>query len=105
MSVSVGSGVSATLVQPRIYGDQRPLTLGALGDLWNDTSASPVIKICTNAVGPVWTTVGGGGGSGDVVGPASSVASEVVLFDGTTGKLIKQQQALVLLKLHLVYIQ
>lgn len=31
-----------------------------------------------------------GGGSGDVVGPASSVASEVALFDGTTGKLIKR---------------
>lgn len=28
-------------------------------------------------------------GSGDVVGPASSVASEIVLFDGATGKLIK----------------
>jgi hypothetical protein len=35
-----------------------------------------------------WATPAGGG-SGDVVGPASSVASEVVLFDGTTGKLIK----------------
>lgn len=31
-----------------------------------------------------------GGGSGDVVGPSSSVASEVALFDGTTGKLIKR---------------
>ena len=31
----------------------------------------------------------GGGGSGDVVGPSSSVADQVVLFDGTTGKLIK----------------
>jgi hypothetical protein len=30
----------------------------------------------------------GGGGTGDVVGPASSVASEIALFDGTTGKLI-----------------
>jgi len=29
------------------------------------------------------------GGSGDVVGPASSVDGDVVLFDGTTGKLIK----------------
>jgi hypothetical protein len=28
-------------------------------------------------------------GAGDVVGPASSVASEIVLFDGTTGKLVK----------------
>jgi hypothetical protein len=37
-------------------------TLGALGDLWNDTSSTPVIKICTNPVGPVWTVVSGGGG-------------------------------------------
>lgn len=33
--------------------------------------------------------LGGGGGSGDVVGPASAVDSRVVLFDGATGKLIK----------------
>lgn len=33
-----------------------------------------------------WATVSG---SGDVVGPASAVANNVVLFDGTTGKLIK----------------
>lgn len=31
----------------------------------------------------------GGGGSGDVVGPASAVDNQVVLFNGTTGKLIK----------------
>lgn len=30
-----------------------------------------------------------GGGSGDVVGPASSVDNNIVLFDSTTGKLIK----------------
>jgi len=29
-------------------------------------------------------------GTGDVVGPASSVASEIALFDGVTGKLIKR---------------
>jgi hypothetical protein len=32
---------------------------------------------------------GGGGGSGDVVGPASATADSVALFDGTTGKLLK----------------
>lgn len=32
---------------------------------------------------------GGGGGSGDVVGPASAVDATPVLYDGTTGKLIK----------------
>jgi hypothetical protein len=33
---------------------------------------------------------GGGGGSGDVTGPASSTDGVIVLFDGTTGKAIKQ---------------
>src|SRR5690606_40737271 len=32
---------------------------------------------------------GGGGGSGDVTGPASAVADRVAVFDGSTGKLIK----------------
>ena len=37
-----------------------------------------------------WATPsGGGGGSGDVTGPASSVDNEIVLFSGTTGKAIK----------------
>jgi hypothetical protein len=36
---------------------------------------------------------GGGGGTGDVVGPSSSVDGRAVLFDGTTGKLIKQASA------------
>jgi len=37
-----------------------------------------------------WATVtGGGGGTGDVVGPGSSVDSSVALFSGTTGKLLK----------------
>lgn len=33
---------------------------------------------------------GGSGGFGDVVGPSSSVDSEVALFDSTTGKLLKR---------------
>ena len=36
-----------------------------------------------------WSSAGGGG-SGDVVGPASSSASEIALFDGLTGKLLKR---------------
>ena len=40
-----------------------------------------------------------GGGSGDVVGPSSSVASEVALFDGTTGKLLKRASATGIAKL------
>lgn len=32
---------------------------------------------------------GGGGGSGDVVGPASAVTNRIAVFDGNTGKQIK----------------
>jgi len=40
------------------------------------------------AANPQWAAVAAG--SGDVVGPASSVDSEVALFDSTTGKLLKR---------------
>ena len=35
-------------------------------------------------------SAGGGGGSGDVVGPSSATDGRPVVFDGTTGKLVKQ---------------
>ena len=38
---------------------------------------------------------GGGSGGGDVVGPASSVANDIALFDGLTGKLLKDSGILV----------
>jgi len=36
-----------------------------------------------------WATPAGGGGSGDVVGPASVTSGAIAIFDGTTGKLLK----------------
>ena len=36
-----------------------------------------------------WVQVGGGGGTGDVVGPPSAIDRRLALFDGTTGKLIR----------------
>jgi hypothetical protein len=40
--------------------------------------------------GTTWTDMGaGGGGSGDVVGPASSVDNTIPRFDSTTGKLLQ----------------
>ena len=49
------------------------------------------IRFETNdGLGGGWVDAGGlGGGSGDVVGPASATDSAVVLFDTTTGKLVK----------------
>lgn len=45
--------------------------------------------------GAAWVPAfgGGGGGSGDVTGPASSVNNQAVLFNGTTGKDIKASTA------------
>ena len=37
------------------------------------------------------TDISGGGGGGDVVGPVSAVDGNLVIFDGTTGKIIKDQ--------------
>jgi hypothetical protein len=63
MSVTCADGVSATLVQPRIYrGDITP-TIGAIGDLWEDTTGSPPTwKHCTSISPLTWSAVGGGGG-------------------------------------------
>jgi len=36
-----------------------------------------------------WVAPGGGGGSGDVVGPASATDNAIVRFDSTTGKLVQ----------------
>ena len=52
--------------------------------LFSDTSDSGNLKECDfDDIG------GGGGGSGDVVGPASATDDRIATFDGITGKLIK----------------
>ncbi|WP_369913863.1 DUF2793 domain-containing protein [Xanthomonas sp. NCPPB 3005] len=57
---------------------------------------APVTGIVVNLAGTpnafngtAYVAVGGGGGSGDVVGPAGATADRIAVFDGTTGKLIK----------------
>lgn len=54
-------------------------------------SGSPAVFLTWSGVDAA--NSGGGGGTGDVVGPASSVDSRVALFDGITGKLLKQSSA------------
>ena len=43
----------------------------------------------TNSAGAITIAASGGGGSGDVVGPASSTDNAIARFDSTTGKLIQ----------------
>lgn len=54
-----------------------------------------IVNMTTLAV----TYIGGSGGTGDVVGPASAVNDNIAVFDTTTGKLIKDGGATVASKL------
>ena len=51
-------------------------------------TAGQVLAVNAEATGTFWTTVSGSG-IGDVTGPSSSTDSNLVTFDGTTGKIIK----------------
>lgn len=70
-------------VQPGDLGTAAALNVPASGD------AGPAEVVLGND-----SRLGGGGGSGDVVGPASAVDGDLALFDGITGKLIKSGGAL-----------
>jgi hypothetical protein len=66
------------------------------------TPASGQVRIYAKADGLMYSKddagvesqLGGGAGTGDVVGPASSTDSHVALFDGITGKLLKDGGAM-----------
>lgn len=53
-------------------------------------NAPPVLPTTSNAYWSLLARAGADGtGTGDVVGPASSVADRIAVYDGTTGKLLK----------------
>lgn len=59
------------------------------GNIFVKTSATTGVYWCSTPGSPgTWTAVGGGG-TGDVVGPSSATADRIAVFDGTTGKLLK----------------
>ena len=73
-----------------VYGDIKTVTnviqQGGGGTTLPPQTGNANKYLKTNGTSLSWATVSG---SGDVVGPASATANNVVLFDGTTGKLIK----------------
>jgi len=82
-STEVGylSGVTSA-IQTQLNAKQNSLTLTTTGTSGASTLIGSVLNI------PQYS--GGGGGSGDVVGPAGSSANTFATFNGTTGKLIQQ---------------
>ena len=89
------TGVTGTL--PVANGGTGAATLTANNViLGNGTSA--VQAVAPGTTGNVLTSngttwVSQSGGSGDVVGPASATANGIALFDGTTGKLLKNSSS------------
>lgn len=63
---------------------------GAITTVPTNTSADIVVTNIGSAAGTWIANAAAAGGSGDVVGPASSVDTILPTFDGTTGKLLKQ---------------
>ena len=102
-NVSLSSGVTGTL----------PIGNGGTGNTATPTNGQLLIGngsgfsiatltagsgiTVTNSSGGI-TIAASGGSSGDVVGPASAVDSQIVLFNSTTGKLIKAATTTGLLK-------
>ncbi len=58
---------------------------------WDDSAGAYVYLTAGSGLSITGTTISttGGGGSGDVVGPAGATDTAIALFDGTTGQLIK----------------
>ena len=73
-----------------------PVNLGAVGNV-TITGGTAGQYLQTNGSGALtWATVaGGGGGSGDVTGPASSTDNAVVRYDLTTGKIIQNSVVII----------
>jgi hypothetical protein len=76
----------ANLVRRGTRGSQPAATAVQIGTLYFVTDES----ITERSTGAAWQSYSGGAGTGNVVGVGSSVDAELVLFDSTTGKLIKR---------------
>lgn len=65
------------------------LTINVTTSTGSGTHSDWTISL-SGPVGPTGSAGAPGAGTGDVVGPAGATASRIALFDGATGKLIKQ---------------
>lgn len=68
---------------------------GADGVVQTIVAGTGISVDSTDPANPVVTATGGGGGSGDVTGPASSTDNAVARFDSTTGKIVQDSSVTV----------
>lgn len=90
-----GIGIANELTSQELLTIQQ---IAALGDpnndrilFWDDSAGQIAYLAAGSGLSISGTTISatGGAGLGDVVGPASATDNAVVLYDGTTGKLVK----------------
>lgn len=86
VSVVAGDGILVDATDPE--NPEVSVDTAALDFVESIVAGTGVTVDNTDPKNPVVSATGGGG-SGDVVGPASAVDNSIVVFDGTTGKLIK----------------
>jgi hypothetical protein len=86
LSISASAQVSGP-ARKIAFGTSDPAVCRSNGNNIFFRTDTGQLKVCTAT--NTWGVVGGGAGSGDVVGPASSTDGAPVLFDGATGKLTK----------------
>ena len=89
--------MSATNYTPiQLYNSTTPAAVPLAANLANGELAIniPDGKLYYNDGGTVKLLASNSGSAGDVVGPASATANAIALFNGTTGKLIKDSATL-----------
>lgn len=95
IELSNGQQINAGEVLPPDIADRLKIIInqgasgGGSGGSLPDQSGNSGKYLTTDGVNASWASVGGGGGSGDVVGPASATDNAIARFDATTGKLIQ----------------
>lgn len=90
---SVAAQMSSSTARSIRSGTTPPATCKATApaDVFIDLDAASGARFLVCESANTWVAQGGGGlGSGDVVGPASSVDNELALFSGTGGKTLKR---------------